>query len=648
MSSDVVFVNRFWGQQDGGFRIIQSRLHHSIATLTELLQFYKEKLTIEKDYNKKMSKLINSITLGSRETGSIKVAMERLQIESNNMFEQNQKLVKSVTLHNFEKLQAFYQSYHKNVTKIETHIGKILTRKRDYSVHLEAAKEKYHNDCKMIKSLQLTCQTTWGKELEKNTHKLQKLQQHVHIARDNYAKAVEKCNEIHEIWVRDWRTALLNIYQLEIERIQICKLNCFSYCNHIATLCVDWDHLVDVARTTFAKIVAPKDVHDFAEAHGTSDKIPNPPKFIDFMNGFDEDSENVQYDVATFQDPDYADILTRTFSTQSSPTHIKDPVTPSPQKKPPKMDFLSPSKEKTLPPIVQHLDPSQSLVSGGLKKQPSRNSAYYSGQEDGIDDDDDVFDSNKNSRSPTGLEYSNPTNYTSNTVRSWASPKKKERLEMQERINRRLRDLTYDFPRTEPNQVPKPSIPIAKDFSMDFIAKALEDLNSGGDGDMSLFRRSVRSQRQQQPNQKEHPKEDDVHEIARRLDSISFQNPSSQRPKSMVDEVLQRNDLSTTVLQNPENKRFSLQSPTKSFVDLHSIVDDSQEPRNYVTKAKALYSYKSREEGELSFRKGWNMYIIHKQEDNWFVCELAANCGADRGNVGLVPYNYIREGEDLF
>lgn len=85
-------------------------------------------------------------------------------------------------------------------------------------------------------------------------------------------------------------------------------------------------------------------------------------------------------------------------------------------------------------------------------------------------------------------------------------------------------------------------------------------------------------------------------------------------------------------------------------MDLHSMIDKVTpvSRHEYVTKAKALYTYRAREEGELGFKKGWNMYIIHKQEDNWYVCELAGNCGNETGRVGLVPYNYLKEGHDLF
>ena len=61
-----------------------------------------------------------------------------------------------------------------------------------------------------------------------------------------------------------------------------------------------------------------------------------------------------------------------------------------------------------------------------------------------------------------------------------------------------------------------------------------------------------------------------------------------------------------------------------------------------------MYTYKPQDHGELYFKKGWFMYIIHKQEDNWFVCELAQNCNDRAGMIGLVPGNYLYEAEDLF
>lgn len=602
--SEAEFVNSFWGLNDNGFGIVQTKIKQSLGTLQELLHFYKEKIAIEKEYNKRLEKLQHE-SLGSSETGSLKVALDKLQGENSNMLAHNNKYIRNILLHNYDRLHKFYQIYHRNVSKIETHMSKVMVRKKDLFKHLSEAKERYRTECSQIKSLQLVCTTTWGNEQKKNEAKIARLQQSLGALRSAYQQSVARCREIHEIWVRDWLIALLNLYQLEVERVQVLKLNCFNYCNHVAALCVDWDSAVDAARTSFAKVAAPKDVHDFAGEYGTGNRIGAPPKFVDFSAGLQE--EDAHYTVADFKDPDYAPILSRTYlmhlGVSQSTSLSKSEVLPRKQ------------YHKLLPPIKEPLSAPSTFEEQPLVKRKSQNSSKSS------DEREEIFEE------PAGLNYSVPTNYSSHTVRSWASPRRKSRLEVQEQINRRLRDMTGQYPAQEP---PKP-VPIAKDFSIDYIAKALEDLNAGGDGDVNQFRRSVR----------EH---NDSAETATRLDSISFRTP--QKPRLTHADA---DSLTGTIVRRG---RLLLQLPTKLYRDLHSmVVAEKSTPRHghpFVTKAVAKYSYNAQEDGELSFRKGWQMYIVHKQEDNWYVCELAESCGASAGKMGLVPYNYVAEGDGVF
>lgn len=704
MLPERAFVNQFWGLHDGGFAVAQARIKDSVATMEELLQFYKERVAIEKDYNKKLEKLNASTILGSGEIGTLKIALDKLQMESQNMVAKHNNFSRSVTFQNYEKLHNFYQIYVKNVNKLETHMQKVLSRKKECWSRLDAAKNKFRTECSQIKSLTLACHTTWGKELERNTSKLEKIKTALETSRHHYQDSLKRYADIHEIWIRDWAIALLNLYQLEIERIQLCKLNCFSYCNNIALLCVDLDHCADVARNSFAKIAAPKDIHDFAATYGTGDRIANAPKYVDFLSGMDDDEiENSSY-VANFKDPDYSQILTRTFSVQSdmasrntqSPTrmnvspradstHVSNVMmTGSPKPRTLLNKNLPPIKEPLLaklPPrfnlnsqasLSNMLSQSPAGKSGNsdnrlsansepefvmsIRKSPSRNSAYTSGAEDLAE----VFDERNKLHGSNGLEYSNPTNYTSNTGRSWSSPRRKDKLArvVQDQINRRLRDMTDVFgglASQGPPPIQKPKVSIANDFSMDFMAKALEDLNSGGDGDVTQFRRSLRdtsgliATTVQAMSQKLPASDfiDDGDEIATRRDTISFRSP---KRKSMVEMLtFHEGELSDTIVKK-DARRLFLRSPTKSYTNLNSFVEKiTPVTRNkYETKAVAKYTYNAREHGELGFRKGWHMFVIHKQEDNWYVCELGENCGSSRGSVGLVPYNYLVEGDKVF
>lgn len=675
---DKPFVNQFWGDPEKGFNVLQTRIRQSLTTLDEIILFYKQRVAIEKEYTKRLEKLNSQVVLGSLETGTLKIALDKMQLENVHMIDHSSKMIGNINTHNVEKLQRFSHVYQKNTNKLEVHMARVLKKLRECRLHMEATKEKYRSECSTIKSLTLLLQTTWGREHEKSTAKMERSKHNLPSLRQNYQLAVERYHQIHEIWVRDWTIALLNVYQLEIERIQSCKLNCFGYCNHVASLCVDWDHSVDEARLTFAKVGAPLDVHEFARNYGTGHRISKPPEFVDFMEGENDDSEGEDaYTTAEFKDPDYSSILHRTYSVQSGivaasrfTAENSDVASRSEGNSPRRPN----AEQKELPPIKNNTPALVPDSQSGLRKSPSRNSAATSS-------DDQIFERSNHLQNSNGLlEYSSATTHsthTNHTTRSWASPRKLDRLNLQKEINRRLRDMSEMFGSRTESAKPAANVPIAKDFSIDFIAKALEDLNAGGNGDVNRFRRSVRdttngsSSTLLQGGAPASDFVDDSEETATRLDSIKFRSPKAkERPMSMASPAVTpaaRNgrpksvgdiyrygsgNLTGTIVhrdvesnENGRARRSLLRSPTKSFVNLHQIVGNVTPVthNNYESLAVAQYDYTSREAAELLFKKGWHMYVIHKQEDNWYVCELGENAGSARGSVGLVPYNYVRE-----
>ncbi|CAO0793109.1 unnamed protein product [Mucor circinelloides] len=63
----------------------------------------------------------------------------------------------------------------------------------------------------------------------------------------------------------------------------------------------------------------------------------------------------------------------------------------------------------------------------------------------------------------------------------------------------------------------------------------------------------------------------------------------------------------------------------------------------YVQVCKALYDYESRTEDELSIKENDILYIIEKEDDDWWRAELKQQNGEDQGPVGLVPADYLEE-----
>ncbi|EDK39557.2 hypothetical protein PGUG_03655 [Meyerozyma guilliermondii ATCC 6260] len=675
---DRPFVNCFWGDTNNGFSVVRTRIHDGLRTLQELLDYYHDRISVEKEYVKRLERLNSKIPLGSHETGSLKKAIDSLAVENRHMAQYSDKFAKSVAQQSYDRLNNFTSMYTKKVLKIENHMSKLATKRNDAFKQVEASRTKYQEECAQIKSLRLLVQTTWGKELEKNEAKLRKLTGS-NSSQKNYELALVKYRELDEIYVRDWSLALQDIYQLEIERIQTCKINCFGFCNHVATLCVDNDQAVDIARSAFASVTPPSDLDDFARNYGTGDKIYSAPKYVDYMSGYDEDEPT--FKLAEFDTPDCKDVM-RTVSKKEhrSPTKTIKELPQSPQQRvettPQNIRPLrvSPQSSPKSPiiseiPIVQNAPNLQPKSPQHNRNGGSVNSAYGSGHEDLFSHKEDRFAGSNGSSN-----YSNLTSYSStsgNSERHWASPRRKEKQlsQYQDQINRQSQELPAAPRRSEPETK---KVPLTKDFSIDFIAKALEDLNAGGDGDVSRFRRSLRgssSNDAKATTAPSTPYNAQEMEPAVRRESIAFRTPGPRRtradldgspvkprPKSMIDTtndslatciVRQASDDTLTATPGASPTRRSLsRTPSRKMKNLHSIIakvtPHSRQP--YVSKARARYSYKSQQHGELSFKKGWLMYVIHKQEDNWFVCELTGTDTAD-GSVGLVPGNYVTEGE---
>lgn len=731
------FVNNFWGSSpEASFTIITTRIKDALSTLDELIQFYHEKVNLERDHTRRLEKLSSKFPLGTHETGSMKKSLDKLHIENQFMIDCNTKFIKSILESNLEKLEQFQGLYVKKVDKLKHHMNKVILRRASALKDLHHYKDKYQEECRAIKSLKLSLQTTWGKELEKNESKYQKLASSINQTIKHYQYSISVYKDINEIYKRDWTISINDFYKLEIERIQVMKINCFTYCNNIATLCVDLDQSVDLARSTFALVQPQIDIQEFSNNYGTGSKVYDDPPFVDYMTGCEEPS--IGYKLLNLHNPDHNEILSRTYSTYSSSSNkttgtipsshtvkyygqesstpyfspIKDTrtnkhfdSTPTPKTKlynddtlyskdlpqisngrhemtpTPRAKLFTATPAKDLPPISNgHLEitptpkasfnnlPNKTLAPPTTTtaiQSPSKLSPYKHQQTPLRKPPVDLLSHKTHSTISSNPENDlfstkdeqltnsqGSSNYSSE--RNWASPRRREKQlqEMQEQITRKATNefnKRRNHPQLEETPKPQAKVPIMKDFSIDFIAKALEDLNSGGDGDVNQFRRSVRSNGSSPV--KPRPKSDyidDHDEVAQRYDSINF-----SRPKSMID-VVEKPKYPTQVQQyqqpTPAYDQYKYRglpkSPKSAKPHTPLMLQPKITPINqktYISKAIARYSFKPQEEGELYFRKGWQMYIIHKQEDNWFVCELGPNCDEFNGKIGLVPGNYIIE-----
>ncbi|KAG1617912.1 hypothetical protein G6F46_004310 [Rhizopus delemar] len=63
----------------------------------------------------------------------------------------------------------------------------------------------------------------------------------------------------------------------------------------------------------------------------------------------------------------------------------------------------------------------------------------------------------------------------------------------------------------------------------------------------------------------------------------------------------------------------------------------------YVQVSKALYDYDARTEDEITVKENDILYVIEKEDDDWWKAQLKQASGEEGGPIGLVPAQYLEE-----
>jgi hypothetical protein len=63
----------------------------------------------------------------------------------------------------------------------------------------------------------------------------------------------------------------------------------------------------------------------------------------------------------------------------------------------------------------------------------------------------------------------------------------------------------------------------------------------------------------------------------------------------------------------------------------------------YIDVCKALYDYEAGSEDELSFKEDDILYILERDDDDWWKAQLKLQQPDEVGPIGLIPANYASE-----
>ncbi|KAG9247343.1 putative septation protein imp2 [Calycina marina] len=299
------FANNFWGKDDAGVDPLLQRMHNAKQTCDELKAFYTARSAIEDDYSRKLLQLSRK-ALGSQESGTLRTSLDVLRGEVETMGKSHQGIAGQMKTELEEPLAAFAGAMKERRKIVQGGIEKLLKVKTQQTQNVNKSRDRYEQECLKIKGYLAQGHMVMGQEERKNKAKLEKTQINLATSNTEYETAVKVLEETTGRWNRDWKAAADKFQDLEEERLDFMKGSLWSFANISSTVCVSDDASCEKVRLSLENCEVEKDIIGFINDHGTSQEIPDPPKYINFCRGdvsdtASESSEDESYSVAQFQ-----------------------------------------------------------------------------------------------------------------------------------------------------------------------------------------------------------------------------------------------------------------------------------------------------------------------------------------------------------
>ncbi|KAM0786278.1 hypothetical protein ACM66B_001758 [Microbotryomycetes sp. NB124-2] len=335
------FCNAFWGQgaqqrthgatRDGdeddwgraAYETVLQRIKNGTKVLEDLKLFYKERANIEDEYAKRLNKL-SKHSLGQAETGHLDRAILQAKAELDAMGKSHVDMAALLRLQENQvgdflaRREGTRKSHQNNIEKL----WKNINMQRAYVLK---AKNKYEDDALQINALHAQASLLQGRDLDKATMKLDKVQQTVLVNERDYKNYVNVLKETTGAWNIAWKAFLDLCQDQEEERIEFVKGRLWDWANALSTVAMAEDESAERTRTALEQCDPATDVKLFVQQFGTGNHIPDPLPFVDAKRGT---GFKQQYKLAQFtrssarmpgvsHSPSTVDDIARAFSSTS-------------------------------------------------------------------------------------------------------------------------------------------------------------------------------------------------------------------------------------------------------------------------------------------------------------------------------------------
>ncbi|BGP49763.1 formin-binding protein [Rhodotorula kratochvilovae] len=266
-----------WGKE--GFDRVLQRVKTGGRGVEDLRALLKERASAAEDYAKRLLKL-SKHSFGTGETGH----MERAQLQLKSELESSARSQTDLAqlLRQQEATTAEFAQKRDAVRKTpQQNIEKLWKNLLNQRAHVLKAKEKYEADAIQINALHAQASLLQGKELDKVSIKLDKVQQSVEVNERDYRNYTTVLKQTTVEWNMAWKAFCDLVQDQEEERLEFVKSRMWDYANGLSAVAMQEDESAERTRTALEQCDPKVDVRIFVSQFGTGSLIPDPIPFVD-------------------------------------------------------------------------------------------------------------------------------------------------------------------------------------------------------------------------------------------------------------------------------------------------------------------------------------------------------------------------------
>lgn len=630
-----IYSKCFWSLDSSAQDSLILQNEKSTKTLHSLSTFYKEFISLENEYSRKLSSLVHRMDLAKNENtdllrSSLDVFYEQCLKISDSHSLQSRRVEDSLQVPLLELI-----SNRKAREKVmEVGVRKLWNELSELKSKCEAKSVKYENIWEEMSLLKRSRMTLDNREMEKLENKLTSMKSKMLILREENWQLVNKYNEKLDDWVTLWWDTCNELQSTEEQKIRFIKTNLWEFANILSLFCVEKDQFAENIRFSLQNLSASKDINQFANDFSVGDELPAPLKFIDFAKN--ETRPIHEQNSRKFNIVEIPRIRSKIEHERELRQRKKNPPPESTDSGEVAFSYIGKSKE-----TFKELQEEAQREASQMKLNIASNNTKTISEP---------------STCKLMSDYSTPTTETSISSHSFDNDFEDINFHNNEILKYQKNPKEMNSGQNESINLDNiDSSPLRTAFlgfkNGDNLRESMapsKDNNTNRNKHNS-FAHLVKTAFNESPNRNPVNNISDKFEFKQILPGKSDKNNKHLDDDKNLDitERINRNSLmiakpkdsvskSLRKTSNNMRKSKSQMNLKNRHISLSELPSHSSEGYPVINYSRAQYNYTAAIEEELSFRKKDVLLILHKQADGWWFAE-----NINSGDSGLVPSNYL-------